>query len=129
MPLQRTYVAKPKDIDKSWVLVDAEDIVLGRLASLLAMRLRGKHKPTYTPNMDCGDHVIVIKRSFKKTTYIYEGGCFLLFLKELIMQTHRFENWKLRRALALPYFLRSTTRGSRVRKPPAFKTGRSPGSK
>ena len=60
MPLPRTYVATPKDIVKNWILVDAEDVVLGRLASLLAMRLRGKHKPTYTPNMDCGDHVIVI---------------------------------------------------------------------
>ena len=60
MPLPRTYVATPKDIEKKWILVDAEDVVLGRLASVLAMRLRGKHKPSYTPNMDCGDHVIVI---------------------------------------------------------------------
>ena len=48
MPLPRTYVATPKDIDKKWILVDAEDVVLGRLASILAMRLRGKHKPIYT---------------------------------------------------------------------------------
>ena len=60
MPLPRTYVATPKDIEKNWFVVDAADLVLGRLASLVAMRVRGKHKPTYTPNMDCGDHVIVV---------------------------------------------------------------------
>ena len=68
MPLPRTYVATPKDIDKKWILVDAEDVVLGRLASILAMRLRGKHKPDYTPNMDCGDHVIVINAEKVKLT-------------------------------------------------------------
>ena len=55
MPLPRTYVATPKDIEKNWFVIDAADLVLGRLASLVAMRVRGKHKPTYTPNMDCGD--------------------------------------------------------------------------
>jgi large subunit ribosomal protein L13 len=61
-------VATPKDIVKKWILVDAEDVVLGRLASILAMRLRGKHKPDYTPNMDCGDHVIVINAEKVKLT-------------------------------------------------------------
>ena len=56
----KTYSAKPSDIDKKWLLIDADGLVLGRLASLVAMRLRGKHKPTYTPHMDCGDHVIVV---------------------------------------------------------------------
>ncbi|MDP6818630.1 MAG: uL13 family ribosomal protein, partial [Alphaproteobacteria bacterium] len=51
----KTYTATPKDIDKKWLLVDAEDIVLGRLAAIVATRLRGKHKPSYTPHMDCGD--------------------------------------------------------------------------
>ena len=60
MPLPRTYVAKPKDIEKNWFVIDAADLVLGRLASLVAMRVRGKHKPTYTPNMDCGDHIIIV---------------------------------------------------------------------
>jgi ribosomal protein L13 len=60
MPLPRTYVATPKDIEKKWFVVDAEDLVLGRMASLIALRVRGKHKPSYTPNMDCGDHVIVV---------------------------------------------------------------------
>jgi large subunit ribosomal protein L13 len=56
----KTYTAKPSDIEKKWLLIDADGLVLGRLASLVAMRLRGKHKPTYTPHMDCGDHVIVV---------------------------------------------------------------------
>ena len=56
----KTYSATPKDIEKKWLLVDAEDLVLGRLAAIVATRLRGKHKPTYTPHLDCGDNVIII---------------------------------------------------------------------
>ncbi len=56
----KTFSARPADIDKQWILIDAEGIVLGRLASLVAMRLRGKHKATFTPHMDMGDNVIVI---------------------------------------------------------------------
>ncbi len=56
----KTFSATPADIDKKWIIIDAEGVVLGRLASIIAMRLRGKHKPTFTPNMDCGDNVIVI---------------------------------------------------------------------
>jgi large subunit ribosomal protein L13 len=56
----RTYSAKPSEIDKKWILIDADGLIVGRLASLIAGRLRGKHKPTFTPHMDCGDHVIVI---------------------------------------------------------------------
>ena len=56
----KTYNAKPSDIEKKWCLIDAEGLVLGRLATIIANRLRGKHKPTYTPHMDCGDHVIVV---------------------------------------------------------------------
>ncbi len=56
----KTYTAKPADIDKKWILIDAEGIVLGRLASIIAMRLRGKHKASFTPHMDMGDNVIVI---------------------------------------------------------------------
>ena len=55
-----TYSAKPSEVERKWLIVDAEDVVLGRLASIVAMRLRGKHKPMFTPNIDCGDHVIVI---------------------------------------------------------------------
>ncbi len=56
----KTYSAKPSEIEKKWVVIDAEGLVVGRLASLVANRLRGKHKPSYTPHMDCGDNVIVI---------------------------------------------------------------------
>ncbi len=56
----KTYSAKPSEIDKKWIIVDAENMVLGRLASVIALRLRGKHKPSFTPHMDCGDNVIVI---------------------------------------------------------------------
>ena len=55
-----TYSAKPAEVEKKWILIDAEGLVVGRLASLIAMRLRGKHKPTYTPHVDCGDNVIVV---------------------------------------------------------------------
>ncbi len=56
----KTYSARPADIEKKWVIIDANGIVLGRLATLVAMRLRGKHKATFTPHMDMGDNVIVI---------------------------------------------------------------------
>ena len=56
----KTYSAKPADIQKKWILIDAEGVVLGRLASLVAMRLRGKHKASFTPHMDMGDNVIII---------------------------------------------------------------------
>jgi len=56
----KTLSAKPSDIEKRWVLIDAEGLVLGRLAAIIATRLRGKHKPFYTPHIDCGDNVVVI---------------------------------------------------------------------
>jgi len=56
----KTFTATPADIEKKWVVIDATGVVLGRLASIVAMRLRGKHKPTFTPHMDMGDNVIVI---------------------------------------------------------------------
>jgi len=56
----KTYSATPAEIDKKWILIDAQGIVLGRLASIVAMRLRGKHKATFTPHMDMGDNVIII---------------------------------------------------------------------
>ena len=55
-----TFSAKPAEVDKKWVLIDADGLIVGRLASLVALRLRGKHKPTFTPHVDCGDNVIVI---------------------------------------------------------------------
>jgi len=59
-PAMKTFSATPADIEKTWILIDAEGVVLGRLASIIAMRLRGKHKATFTPHMDMGDNVIVI---------------------------------------------------------------------
>lgn len=56
----KTYSAKPAEVAKKWILVDADGLVLGRLASIIANRLRGKHKPSFTPHVDCGDNVIVI---------------------------------------------------------------------
>lgn len=56
----KTYSAKPSDIEKKWWVIDAKDLVLGRLASQTAILLRGKHKPMFTPHMDCGDNVIII---------------------------------------------------------------------
>lgn len=64
----KTYSAKPAEVQKKWVLVDAEGVVLGRLASVLASRLRGKHLPTFTPHVDCGDNIIVINAEKVKLT-------------------------------------------------------------
>ena len=55
-----TYVAKPSDVEKKWILIDAEGLVVGRLAAFIATRLKGKHKPIYTPHVDCGDNIVVI---------------------------------------------------------------------
>ena len=82
MSLSKTYISKPSNIQKNWYLIDAKDLILGRLASVIAVRLRGKHKTTFTPNMDCGDHIIIVnaekvrltgnKRS-QKTYYWHTG--------------------------------------------------------
>jgi large subunit ribosomal protein L13 len=56
----KTYSAKTAEVEKKWILIDAENLVVGRLATLVAMRLRGKHKATYTPHIDTGDNVIVV---------------------------------------------------------------------
>jgi large subunit ribosomal protein L13 len=64
----KTFSIKPADVDKAWFVIDAEDVVLGRLAVIIADRLRGKHKPTYTPHVDCGDNIIVINAEKVKLT-------------------------------------------------------------
>ena len=56
----KTYSAKPAEVERKWWLIDAEDLVLGRLAVVVADTLRGKNKPIYTPHIDCGDHVVVV---------------------------------------------------------------------
>src|SRR5439155_7688821 len=77
-----TYSAKPAEIEKKWVLIDANGLIVGRLASIIALRLRGKHKPIFTPHVDCGDNVIVINaekvvltgRKREKKIYRYHTG-------------------------------------------------------
>jgi large subunit ribosomal protein L13 len=56
----KTFNIKPADVQKGWVVIDAEGLVLGRLASVIATRLRGKHLPIFTPNVDCGDAIVVV---------------------------------------------------------------------
>ncbi|HEY3797074.1 MAG TPA: 50S ribosomal protein L13 [Caulobacteraceae bacterium] len=82
MNTKTTASLKPSQIEKKWILVDAENVVVGRLASFIAMRLRGKHRPDYTPHMDCGDHVVVINadkvkftgRKLDQKTYYWHTG-------------------------------------------------------
>jgi len=78
----KTYSMKASEIDKKWYLIDAEGVVVGRLAAYLAHHLRGKHKPGYTPHMDCGDNYVVInaekavltgKKYWDKTYYRHTG--------------------------------------------------------
>ena len=56
----KTYSAKPSEVERNWCVIDADGVVLGRLASEIAKRLRGKHKPTFTPHIDCGDNIVVV---------------------------------------------------------------------
>ena len=64
----KTYSAKPSEIERKWWLVDAEGLVVGRAASIIANILRGKHKATFTPHLDCGDHVVIINAEKIKLT-------------------------------------------------------------
>ena len=64
----QTRSLKPAEVKKDWVLIDAEGLVLGRLAALVAVRLRGKHKPQFTPHVDCGDHVVIVNADKVKVT-------------------------------------------------------------
>lgn len=80
--MMRTFSQKPADVEKKWIVIDADGVVLGRLASHVANVLRGKTKPTYTPHVDCGDNVIIVnaekvrltgKKRFQKTYYRHTG--------------------------------------------------------
>ena len=66
--MKTTLSLKPAEVRKDWVLIDAEGIVLGRLATIVANRLRGKHKPQFTPHVDCGDHVVIVNAGKVKIT-------------------------------------------------------------
>ncbi len=68
MLTRQTASLKPAEVNKGWVLIDADGLVLGRLAALIANRLRGKHKPQFTPHVDCGDHVVVINAKKVRVT-------------------------------------------------------------
>ena len=68
MTTKTTTYLKAAAVEKKWIVVDAQDAVVGRLATFIAMRLRGKHRPDYTPNVDCGDHVVVINADKVKFT-------------------------------------------------------------
>ena len=68
MPVQKTYSARVGDIQRAWHLIDVNEKILGRVASQIATLLKGKHKPTYTPSIDTGDHVIVINAAKVKVT-------------------------------------------------------------
>ena len=78
----KTYSARPSEVDKKWVMIDAEGLVVGRLATIIATRLRGKHKPIFTPHIDTGDNIIVVNadkvvftgnKRDKKTYYWHTG--------------------------------------------------------
>jgi large subunit ribosomal protein L13 len=104
----KTPVAKPEEVARQWYYVDAEGLVLGRLAAEVAKVLRGKHKPSYTPHVDCGDGVVVVnaervrltgKKAEQKTYFRhsgYVGGAKLIPFKR--MQERRPE-WIIRRAV------------------------------
>ena len=66
--IKQTSSLRKEDVDKKWILIDADGVVLGRLASKVSMILRGKHKPSFTPHADCGDHVIIINAEKVKFT-------------------------------------------------------------
>ncbi len=82
MNTKTTASLKPSEIEKKWILIDAQDAVVGRLAAFIALRLRGKHRPDYTPHMDCGDHVVVVNadkvkltgRKLAQKTYYWHTG-------------------------------------------------------
>lgn len=94
----KTYVTKPAEVERAWYVVDADGQTLGRLASAIATILRGKHKPTYSPSVDCGDYVIVLnadkvavtgrrleqKRYYRHSLYI--GGLKEISLRDQLQQ-------------------------------------------
>lgn len=96
----RTYAPKASEIERSWYVVDAEDLVLGRMSTEVARILRGKHKPTFTPNMDMGDHVIVVNAS------------------NVVLTNNKAETKLVHRHSGYPGGLRSQTYGDLLAKKP-----------
>ena len=66
--MKNTVSLRPADVSKAWTLIDADGLVLGRLAALIAQRLRGKHKPQFTPHVDCGDNIVVVNAEKVRVT-------------------------------------------------------------
>ena len=87
----RTYMAKPTEVERKWYVIDAAGKTLGRVATQAAALLRGKHKPTYTPNVDCGDHVIIINA------------------KDVVLTGKKLDQKQLRRHSRYPGGLKSTS--------------------
>ncbi|MCL2548150.1 MAG: 50S ribosomal protein L13 [Symbiobacteriaceae bacterium] len=97
--MRTTYIAKPADLEDKWWVVDAEGLVLGRVAAEVAIILRGKHKPIFTPHVNCGDHVIVINadkivltgkkldQKFQERYSYYPGGLKRTSYR-VLMETH-----------------------------------------
>ena len=83
----KTYVAKPSTIKRDWFVIDATDLTLGRVATEIARRLRGKHKPEYTPFMDTGDYIIVINASKIKQGDWQQGS------GQDLLSPHWFPRW------------------------------------
>ncbi len=97
--MQKTYTAKPEDITRQWYIVDAEGQTLGRLATRIATLIRGKHKPLFTPNMDCGDFIIVLnaekvvlsgRKEAQKTYYHHTG--YIGNLKKITVEKQRIKD-------------------------------------
>lgn len=96
----KTYSAKPQDIEKKWFVIDADSAIVGRLAAIIATRLRGKHKAYFSPNLDCGDNIIVINadkvkltgNKYEQKTYYwhtgYPGGIKSRTAKDVITGKH-----------------------------------------
>ncbi len=86
--MKTTLSLKPAEVQKDWVLIDAEGLVLGRLAAVIANRLRGKHKPQFTPHVDCGDNVVVINAE-QGARHRQEGGAGAVLLPHRLCRRHQ----------------------------------------
>ena len=115
----KSYMAKPGEVESKWYIVDATDMVLGRLASQVASILKGKNKPEYTPNVDCGDHVIIINcekivltgKKLEDKYYRYHTG-YIGGLKEVSYKTLMATKPELAMTLAVKGMLPKNTLGA-----------------
>ena len=116
-----TYMANPQTVERKWYVVDAEDLVMGRLASQVASILRGKNKPTFTPHVDCGDHVIIINaaqavltgRKLEQKYYRHHSG-YVGGLKEVQYKTLMAETPEKAMMLAVKGMIPDNTIGRKA---------------